>query len=144
MFILFFVLHSYGTELWNILLFLEYILDGSVYLQSQLDFETKSNYTLRIVAQDLGSPPKSSMTNVFINVINDVIRFSNDTYEINITTSTSLKVSVLDVTVNVPNATFSLKGNVKPINDMTLHLFRIKQMLHVCSIKSKFWQISSE
>ncbi|XP_060575760.1 cadherin-23-like, partial [Ruditapes philippinarum] len=86
---------------------------GSVYLQSQLDYESKSMYSLSIVAQDLGSPSNNAVENVTIYVVDvydDIIKFKKDLYEINITTSASRNDSLLNLTVSVPNSIFSLKG----------------------------------
>uniref|UniRef100_A0A1B6C9V6 Cadherin domain-containing protein n=1 Tax=Clastoptera arizonana TaxID=38151 RepID=A0A1B6C9V6_9HEMI len=58
-------------------------LDGTIVLRKPLDYETLSNFTIRIRAQDQGNPPQFSDTVVHVNVIDaddQNPKFLNDHY----------------------------------------------------------------
>ncbi|XP_020288137.1 protocadherin gamma-A1 isoform X2 [Pseudomyrmex gracilis] len=60
-------------------------IEGTLVLRKPLDYESLSNFSIHIRAQDQGNPPRSSTTTLYVNVIdaddqNPV--FSNDEYKV--------------------------------------------------------------
>ncbi|XP_053383201.1 protocadherin Fat 4-like [Mercenaria mercenaria] len=106
--------------------------NGTVYLQGKLDYESKTNYTLSIIAQDLGSPPQSTIKEVTIyvgDVYDYKLMFKKNIFDINITPTTPLNQSLLNLTVTVPQAYFSVKGKDSEyfnIENSTGNLFLVK------------------
>lgn len=101
------------------------ISDGEVSLQGKLDYETRNNYTLCVIAEDFGTPRRMSTLNVTISindVYDDELFFLKDTFDVIISRESKVNSSILNLTISVPEANFSLTG--KRIHIFGLVLFQ--------------------
>lgn len=100
---------------------------GAVSLHGKLDYETRKSYTLCVIAEDSGSPPRMSTLNVtiyIINVYDDDLFFLKDTFEVIISKESKVNTSLLNLTISVPEANFSLKGKRIHLLPRTFSKFR--------------------
>ncbi|XP_015587914.1 protocadherin Fat 4 [Cephus cinctus] len=102
-------------------------LEGTLVLRKPLDYETLSNFSVGIRAQDQGSPPQSSETTLFVNVIDADDQnpaFLNDQYRVviphRVKTRSILRVDPepikavdQDLGINAP-VRYSVQGGVLP------------------------------
>ncbi|XP_034194591.1 protocadherin Fat 4-like Cad96Ca isoform X1 [Osmia lignaria lignaria] len=102
-------------------------LEGTLVLRKPLDYETLSNFSVDIRAQDQGNPPKSSTTTLYVNVIDADDQnpaFETDQYKIiiprNIKTRRILKVDPTpikaadqDVGISAP-VKYTIQGGILP------------------------------
>ncbi|XP_008203226.1 protocadherin Fat 4 isoform X2 [Nasonia vitripennis] len=102
-------------------------LEGTLVLRKPLDYETLSNFSVGIRAQDQGNPPQSSTTTLYVNVIDADDQnpaFLNDQYKVSvplqIKTRKILRVDPApikavdqDVGISAP-VRYSIQGGILP------------------------------
>ncbi|KAG7199209.1 hypothetical protein KM043_018080 [Ampulex compressa] len=102
-------------------------LEGTLVLRKPLDYETLTNFSVDIRAQDHGSPPRSSVTTLYVNVIDADDQnpaFENEQYKIVIprhvkakqalkVDPTAIKAVDQDVGINAP-VRYAIQGGILP------------------------------
>ncbi|EFN70936.1 Protocadherin-like wing polarity protein stan [Camponotus floridanus] len=106
-------------------------LEGTLVLRKSLDYETLTNFSVGIRAQDQGSPPRSSMTTLYVNVIDADDQnpaFLNNQYKVAVphhvkgrktlkVTPAAIKAVDQDVGINAP-VRYTIQGGILPFLDL--------------------------
>ena len=106
-------------------------LEGTLVLRKSLDYETLTNFSVGIRAQDQGSPPRSSTTTLYVNVIDADDQnpaFLNDQYKVAVprqvkgrkmlkVTPAAIKAVDQDVGINAP-VRYTIQGGILPFLDL--------------------------
>ncbi|GAB1866191.1 Protocadherin-like wing polarity protein stan [Camponotus japonicus] len=106
-------------------------LEGTLVLRKSLDYETLTNFSVGIRAQDQGSPPRSSMTTLYVNVIDADDQnpaFLNNQYKVAVpqhvkgrktlkVTPAAIKAIDQDVGINAP-VRYTIQGGILPFLDL--------------------------
>ncbi|XP_050463262.1 protocadherin Fat 4 [Cataglyphis hispanica] len=113
-------------------------LEGTLVLRKSLDYETLTNFSVGIRAQDQGSPPRSSTTTLYVNVIDADDQnpaFLNDQYKVAVprhvkgrktlkVTPAAIKAVDQDVGINAP-VRYTIQGGILPFLDLNPEIAEI-------------------
>ncbi|XP_018353718.1 PREDICTED: protocadherin Fat 4-like [Trachymyrmex septentrionalis] len=105
-------------------------LEGTLVLRKSLDYETLTNFSVDIRAQDQGNPPRSSTTTLYVNVIDADDQnpaFLNDQYKVTVprikgrkplrVIPAAIKAVDQDVGINAP-VRYTIQGGILPFLDL--------------------------